>query len=275
MAQWARESQNLLEKLVTPGPLVAGHAKLEKDCLQCHVPFARESQTRLCLTCHKEIMADRLTHTRFHGRQTEIAQKECRSCHTDHKGRDADIVGLDRETFDHAVANFALRGRARVGRRAANAIGRRQVSRRRPADCFACHKTADPHKGALKTCDGCHGETAWRTVKPFDHAETKFPLKGAHGAVACATVSCRRALCRCRDDLPRLPSDPGRPSRPVRRQMRVVPHPDQMEARAVRSRQDEVSAARRAREGQMRCLPHRLAAGRKGRDRLRVLPQEG
>src|SRR3974390_3476649 len=109
-AQWAARSQNLLERLVTPGPVVEGHAKLEKECLQCHVPFARESQTKLCLACHKEITADRLTHTRFHGRQIEVARKECRDCHTDHKGRKADIVGLDRETFDHGVANFLLAG---------------------------------------------------------------------------------------------------------------------------------------------------------------------
>ena len=57
---WAAKSQNIFEKLVMPGPLVDGHAKLEKDCLQCHVPFSRQSQSNLCLACHKEIAADRL-----------------------------------------------------------------------------------------------------------------------------------------------------------------------------------------------------------------------
>ena len=186
VAHWTAQSQNLLEKLVTPGPLVAGHAKLEKDCLQCHVPFARESQSKLCLACHKEIMADRLTHRRYHGRQTEVARKECRACHTDHKGRSADIVQFDKETFDHAVADFALRG-AHASVPCGQCHAQKVKFRDAPAGCFACHKSDDPHKAALKQCDGCHGETVWRTVKPFDHAATKFPLSGAHSTVACAS----------------------------------------------------------------------------------------
>jgi hypothetical protein len=80
-------SQNLFEKLVITGPVIEGHAKLEKDCSNCHEPFSRKSQTRLCLACHKEIAADRQTTKRFHGRQPDAAKQECTHCHTDHKGR--------------------------------------------------------------------------------------------------------------------------------------------------------------------------------------------
>src|SRR5262249_28091678 len=93
-------SQNLLEQLVTPGPVVSGHAKYEQDFGNCHEPFSRQSQTRLCMTCHKDIAADRQSARGFHGRQTDAAKEECSHCHTDHKGRDADIVLFDRETFN-------------------------------------------------------------------------------------------------------------------------------------------------------------------------------
>ena len=93
-----------------PGPLIAGHAKIEPDCFDCHAAFSRQSQTSKCLDCHKEIAADRSSGRGFHGRQLEAAKQDCRVCHTDHKGRDADIVQLDRETFDHAVTNFSLQG---------------------------------------------------------------------------------------------------------------------------------------------------------------------
>ena len=65
----AAQSQNLFEQLVMPGPVVKGHAKLEKDCGKCHEPFSRKSQTRRCLDCHKEIAVDRTTGRGLHGRR--------------------------------------------------------------------------------------------------------------------------------------------------------------------------------------------------------------
>jgi hypothetical protein len=35
--------------------------------------------------------------------ERRAATLECKQCHTDHKGRNADINQLDRETFDHDV----------------------------------------------------------------------------------------------------------------------------------------------------------------------------
>ena len=60
-------AQNLLEKLVIPGPVIQGHAKVEQECGKCHEPFSRQSQTRLCLDCHKETAADRKARKGFHG----------------------------------------------------------------------------------------------------------------------------------------------------------------------------------------------------------------
>ena len=179
-------SQNLFEQLVTPGPVVGGHAKLEKDCSNCHEPFSRKSQTRLCLACHKEIAADRQLVKGFHGRQPDATKQECTHCHTDHKGRDADIVQLDRETFDHGFTSFELR----AAHKSVQCIGCHAQTakfREAPGGCFQCHKADDPHKGRLgERCDNCHAETAWRRVKSFDHDRTRFPLQGTHRDVACS-----------------------------------------------------------------------------------------
>jgi hypothetical protein len=183
----AAHSQNLFEKLVNPGLLVGGHAKLEKDCGNCHEPFSRKSQTRLCVACHKEIATDRLAHKGFHGRQPDAAKQECTHCHSDHKGRDADIVQFDRETFNHAFTNFELRDAHRPVKCAGCHLEKAKF-REAAGRCFDCHKAIDPHKGRLgETCENCHAATEWRRVKPFDHDKTKFPLQGAHRTVLCST----------------------------------------------------------------------------------------
>jgi hypothetical protein len=183
---WAARSQNLLERLVMPGPLIDGHAKLEKDCFGCHAAFSRQSQTSKCIECHKEIAADRSASRGFHGRRLDAAKQDCRVCHTDHKGRDADIVQLDRETFDHTVTNFSLQG-AHKTTACSDCHAQAVKFRSAPGLCVDCHKARDPHKGQLgEKCEQCHGEDAWLRVKGFDHDKTKFPLQGAHRSVECA-----------------------------------------------------------------------------------------
>src|SRR5579871_138247 len=180
-------AQNLLELLVIPGPVVSGHAKYEKECSNCHEPFSKKSQTRLCLACHKETAADRRSAKGFHGRQTDAATQECTICHTDHKGRDADIVFFDRETFNHTLTNFELRD-AHKSVQCDGCHGPNVKFRNAPGRCFDCHKAADPHKGRLgEACDNCHGESTWLQVKAYDHDKTRFPLRGAHRNVACAS----------------------------------------------------------------------------------------
>ena len=170
-----------------PGPLIEGHAKLEKDCANCHEPFTKPAQSRLCLSCHKDVAADRQLQRGFHGRRPDARTNDCKSCHTDHKGRGVDIVQLDRETFNHAFTNFKLEGAHKIARCAGCHLPSVKF-RAAPGQCFGCHKQVEPHKGRLgEKCEGCHNEEAWLRVKPFDHAKTKFALDGAHAKVACAT----------------------------------------------------------------------------------------
>ena len=82
-----------LESVMAPGPVIQGHAKVEDECKSCHVRFDRKAQDRLCMDCHKEVGQDVRGKLGFHGR---IKPQPCRDCHTDHKGRDAHIVELDK-----------------------------------------------------------------------------------------------------------------------------------------------------------------------------------
>jgi hypothetical protein len=178
-------AQNAIEKLLMPGELSKAHAKFEQTCNSCHRALSKEAQTQLCLDCHKPIAADIAAAKGLHGKRPEVAKAECRSCHTEHKGRDADVVGMDRETFNHAATNFPL-----VGRHvAASCTGCHEVGKKyrvAPSACVDCHKQASPHKGETgEQCQTCHTETDWKKIKSYDHGKTKFPLTGAHQQTGC------------------------------------------------------------------------------------------
>lgn len=179
-------AQGVFERLVMPGPLIEGHAKLEEKCASCHEAFKKAAQAGLCMSCHKDVAADRLKKRGYHGLRPDARVADCKTCHTDHKGRGFNIVQLDREAFNHAQTNFALAG-AHQGVACARCHAPDQRFRAAETACAACHAKADPHKGRLgDKCDGCHSEQSWRQTKPFDHSRTRFALEGSHAKVACA-----------------------------------------------------------------------------------------
>src|ERR1700732_1647180 len=83
-----------IEKLIMPGPVSKAHAKIEGECSNCHDRTNRERQTALCLDCHKDTAADISARSRYHGRMQQASAGQCRGCHTEHLGRDADINKL-------------------------------------------------------------------------------------------------------------------------------------------------------------------------------------
>lgn len=184
-----------IETLVMPGPVVQGHAEYETQCTQCHGRFSNQDQRGLCLDCHEIIAADVSEKSGFHGRESSISG-ECSQCHTEHKGRTADIVGLSQSLFDHRQTDFALEGRhvtaechrchSTNGRMPGDS-GRPVVHwRDAPSDCFACHESDDAHQQRLgKQCDDCHTSASWQQQE-FDHDTTRFALHGAHAETLCA-----------------------------------------------------------------------------------------
>jgi hypothetical protein len=172
-----------METLMMPGKVIQGHAKYEEKCNSCHQPFSKEKQSTLCRDCHKEVDADIMSRHGLHGR-AETRETECSHCHTDHIGRDADVIQLDRETFDHSTTDYSLRGAHTIVRCKGCHI-REKEYRGTASTCVSCHEKDDIHKGILgEECTDCHTERAWRRPD-FDHDKTDFALREKHAELDC------------------------------------------------------------------------------------------
>ena len=172
------------ESLLSPGPLIKGHQKIEDSCSKCHDLFKKSSQNIKCLACHKEIKKDLKLKRGFHGKSSLVLKEECKKCHADHKGRSVDIINLDQDTFDHKLTEFVLKGKHKEVL-CSNCHRSEKKFRETPRDCFSCHKTDDLHLGRMgKKCGKCHSNDTWLNAR-FDHNKTHFKLTGKHFKVAC------------------------------------------------------------------------------------------
>ena len=176
----------VLERLLMPGPVVSSHAKYETDCSNCHDFANRPAQASLCASCHEPIRDDIRAGTGLHGRLPNAATLQCRGCHTEHQGRDADIVRFTQASLDHARTDFELKdAHASVACGSCHEAGK--PYRDAPKTCNDCHRDEEPHEGRLgKDCGSCHDSVTWARAK-YDHGKTDFPLKDRHAEVACAS----------------------------------------------------------------------------------------
>lgn len=184
----ANAQLGVFERLVMPGPLSTAHAEYESDCGSCHTQFDRGSMRQQCLDCHKEIAEDLATSTGFHSLSPEVGDRPCIECHEDHEGRDADIVGLDEDAFDHELTDFPLLGRhTEVVCEDCHEAG--MSFHDAETDCVSCHLEDDQHRGNLgPDCADCHSEVDWAETS-FDHLSTSdYELTGRHSEITC--VSC-------------------------------------------------------------------------------------
>ncbi len=173
-----------VDTLLMPGEVIQGHVKLEEKCKECHVKFDQDAQDKLCMGCHKEVGADVQSHKGFHGR---LEEKVCRTCHTDHKGRDAKIVIWDKEKFDHEKTDFPLAGAHQKQEKVKckDCHDPKKKYSEAPLPCNDCHRKDDKHKNTLGAdCGKCHNERDWKEAK-FDHSKTKYELSGKHIDVKC------------------------------------------------------------------------------------------
>ena len=175
-----------LERLVMPGPVARAHAQYEQECALCHARFARQSQSQLCLDCHKDVAADIADGKGFHAKSSQVRGRECKACHTDHKGRDADIVGLQVALFDHKLTNFPLEGKHATAECSGCHVPGKPFHAA-DGECGSCHRKDDRHHGNLgAACADCHSPSAWKDVR-FDHTATAhYALTGRHAKVPCA-----------------------------------------------------------------------------------------
>ena len=173
-----------IEKMFMPGELISGHQKYESKCTLCHVRMRDTTQPALCRDCHKKVNADMRQNRGFHGKDKNARQLECKTCHADHKGRNARIVWLDKDKFDHRATDFPLEGKHALNEcRACHLEGKKY--REAKSGCNDCHSEDDAHNGELGTkCGQCHVASGWRKSE-FDHDRTDFPLKDSHRRVSC------------------------------------------------------------------------------------------
>ena len=176
-----------IETLLMPGKVTNAHAKLESVCTNCHDRTNRTNQTNLCLDCHKDVAQDMSLHKRFHGKLPNTDTLQCVGCHTEHKGRDADIVKLIPEQFNHDRTDFPLRD-AHAGVACGNCHTVGKKYRAADSACVSCHKKDEPHQGRLgNDCAACHGTSTWFDAH-YDHGKTRFPLFNKHAELPC--VAC-------------------------------------------------------------------------------------
>lgn len=207
---------------MSPGSLAVAHAHLSglAACTECHAPL-RGTPDALCIECHEDV--GRRMHERIgvHG----ALEGACADCHVEHRGADGDLLGFDRETFNHDRALFVLRGAHREAeceschRRAHPETGR-EAFHAQGIDferCDACHE--DAHGDAFlagRDCAVCHGESNWTVEKAvaradgeagFDHdLDTAFPLLDRHRSVDCRACHTEERRAREKSEA----SSPGR-----------------------------------------------------------------
>jgi hypothetical protein len=197
-----------IEKLLMPGKVSRAHEKQEESCTLCHDRADKSRQAALCLDCHKDVATDVKSLRGMHGHLPNIAGTQCKACHTEHLGRDGDIVKFDRAGFDHHGTDFALEGAHRS--LACEACHQpRAKFRQASGACADCHARTDVHGGQLgKDCGACHGNLSWAGGR-FDHDKTKFRLADMHAQIACnachvggryAATPTRCVACHAPDD---------------------------------------------------------------------------
>jgi len=147
-----------------PGPLSAVHVPKpgEADCSACHVAPGKIAPAK-CLACHTEIAGRIAAEKGYHRDKGD----DCAVCHAEHQVRQANIVPLERDGFDHSETGAKLQG-----------------AHLKPKDCDQCHTPSNtlprtkgrsyllkepgcrgchtpPHPGNQDQCLACHGQESW------------------------------------------------------------------------------------------------------------------
>lgn len=188
---------------ISPGDLAKAHEDLEgmNKCMKCH-DFGSGPSAEKCLDCHQEIAVRLRTKEGYHYQVVEKEKQTCFGCHSDHAGRDFELVhwpsGM--EKFDHPKAGYVLEGaHANVECRKCHAEVHVKNDPRKYNDtvdlertflglgqaCLDCHH--DEHREQLGgECATCHNMKGWHPAPGFDHAKARYVLTGKHREVRCA-----------------------------------------------------------------------------------------
>jgi len=150
--------------MISPGPLVKGHADLATDCFACHTPWRGASSER-CIGCHTAadiglkttqgvLISSGTIKGSFH---QELVEQNCMACHSDHQG--PMLTQRSRKPFSHGLLKAAVRD-----------------------TCSSCHAAPRDgvHRDLKGECGQCHQSQAWKPAT-FDH-DRHFVLDRDHKA---------------------------------------------------------------------------------------------
>ncbi|HEX3853051.1 MAG TPA: cytochrome c3 family protein, partial [Polyangiaceae bacterium] len=182
----------------SPGPLAQVHANIDsKDhCTDCHTS-GRELSQEKCLKCHEPIGERQRDRKGVHASPKALG-KPCELCHTDHKGRNKNILGFEffggREKFDHNLLTpFQLEGKHQTTK--CNDCHKDKTASgtftylKAPTQCASCHDNphGDLHE-KLRNCERCHDARSWKMKDDaqFDHdRDTRYPIEKKHEPAKC------------------------------------------------------------------------------------------
>ena len=158
-------------------PLTGAHATLQ--CSQCHANGQFNLTSTDCASCH---MKDYNGTSNPNHKQAGIPTT-CATCHSTTSWANA--------TFDHSKTGFPLTG-AHINTPCTqcHVNGNFNLTN---TTCVSCHLkdfqgTTNPNHvqaGFAQTCQQCHNTTSWSGAT-FNHANTGFPLTGAHTTLQCS-----------------------------------------------------------------------------------------
>jgi nitrate/TMAO reductase-like tetraheme cytochrome c subunit len=178
-SRWTGTSFNHLQ--ASGFELSGAHTLL--SCNDCHVNNQVSGLPTSCFGCHESdyrSVADP-------NHVLNNFDHDCLKCHTN--------MSWSPATFDHANTLFPLTG-AHIG---LDCIECHQSGYTAiPTDCYSCHQNdyngvTDPShvlNNFDHDCTICHNTQVWSPAL-FDHANTQFPLTGAHTGVAC--IDCHQS----------------------------------------------------------------------------------
>ena len=188
---------------ISPGDLTTAHAKLEglSNCTKCH-ELGKRVVVSKCLDCHTEIKQLISEGIGYHS-SSEVKNKKCWNCHSEHHGRDFQIIHFDQNNFKHELTGFKLEGKhskikcseCHQTKFITNKlfVKRKNTFLGLSTKCVSCH--VDVHQNTLgRNCESCHNSIKFKPAVFFNHDSTKFKLTGAHTKVECIKCHVKEKL---------------------------------------------------------------------------------
>jgi predicted CXXCH cytochrome family protein len=179
---------------ISPGDLSNPHSNLEgiSNCTQCHVLGSKVSNDK-CLACHTELR-DRLDLQKGYHSSTEVKGKDCFSCHSEHNGKNFQLIRFDITKFDHGITGFVLTT-PHAKKECKDCHNPSRITDQKikakkftylgvKTECLNCH-TDYHHKTLSSDCLSCHSPDVFKPAVKFNHANARFQLSGKHKTVDC------------------------------------------------------------------------------------------